>query len=224
MCPVRSKPAPICIIVTSSTAIIERGSAKAVLHPENEAKQMPKLFKIGKPRFSRVTFLLFLRSTCALATLIFVGFSGLLMANDCEMNETAQALLNSVNEARSQRRQCGDQNVDAAEPLSWNCKLQDAASAHSENMAEQAFFSHSGPEGAQVSDRVSSRGYIWSAVGENIAAGQNSVDKVMDGWLSSPGHCTNIMSAEFTEMGAARVEAPGSKYSPFWTQVFGRPR
>ncbi|MGO1693891.1 MAG: CAP domain-containing protein [Marinobacter sp.] len=56
------------------------------------------------------------------------------------------------------------------------------------------------------------------------AAGQNSVDQVVDGWLSSPGHCANIMRVEFTEMGAARIEAPGSKYSPVWTQVFARPR
>lgn len=166
----------------------------------------------------------FPRSSYAVALLAFPGFSGLLVAGDCEMDETDRALLNRVNEARSQPRQCGDQHFDAAEPLSWNCKLEDAARAHSENMAELEFFSHSGPEGVQTGKRVNDRGYSWSAVGENIAMGQNSVDDVVDGWLSSPGHCANIMSTEFTEMGAARVEAPGSQHSPFWTQVFARPR
>ncbi len=185
---------------------------------------MAKSTKVIKPSFFRVTDFLFLRSACTLAALAFLCFPGFLLASECGMGETDRALLNAVNEARSQPRQCGDQNVDAAEPLSWNCQLEDAARAHSKDMAEQAFFSHSGPDGAQVGDRVSGRGYTWSAVGENIAAGQNSVDNVMDGWLSSPGHCANIMSTKFSEMGAARVEAPGSKYSPFWTQVFGRPR
>lgn len=156
--------------------------------------------------------------------LAFLGFSDFLVASDCEMDETDRALLNRVNEARSQPRQCGDQNFDAAEPLSWNCKLTDAARAHSEEMVELEFFSHTGPEGREIGERVSQRNYTWSAVGENIAAGQNSVDKVVDGWLSSPGHCANIMRAEFTEMGAARIEAPGSKYSPLWTQVFARQR
>jgi uncharacterized protein YkwD len=87
-------------------------------------------------------------------------------------------------------------------------------------MAELEFFSHTGPDGAEIGERENNRNYRWSAVGENIAAGQSSVDA----WLSSPGHCANIMSAEFTEMGAARIEAPGSQYSPFWTQVFARPR
>lgn len=166
----------------------------------------------------------FPRSPYALAPLVFLGFSGFLAAGDCEMDETDRALLNRVNEARSQPRQCGDQDFDAAEPLSWNCKLEEAARAHSEDMAELEYFSHTGPEGVQTGERVNDRSYSWSAVGENIAAGQNSVDDVVDGWLSSPGHCANIMKAEFTEMGAARIEAPGSQYSPFWTQVFARPR
>ena len=163
-------------------------------------------------------------SSNALALLVTLGFPGFLVAAQCEMGETGQALLDRVNEARSQPRQCGDQDFDAAEPLSWNCKLEEAARAHSEDMAEQEYFSHTGPEGAQAGERVSERGYNWSAVGENIARGQKSVDDVVNGWLSSPGHCANIMKAEFTEMGAARVEAPGSQYSPYWTQVFARPR
>ena len=159
----------------------------------------------------------------AFALLGFLGFSGFLVAGECEMDETDRALLDRVNEARSQPRQCGNENFDAAEPLSWNCKLEDAALAHSEDMVEREYFSHTSLGGVQVGERVRSRGYSWSAAGENIAGGQNSVDDVVDGWLSSPGHCANIMSTKFTEMGAARVEVPGSPYSPSWTQVFGRP-
>jgi len=166
----------------------------------------------------------FPHSSNALALLAILGFPGFLVAGECEMDETDRALLDRVNEARSQPRQCGDQDFGAAEPLSWNCKLEEAARAHSEDMAEQEYFSHTGPEGVQTGERVNDRGYSWSAVGENIAGGQKSVDDVVDGWLSSPGHCANIMKAEFTEMGGARVEAPDSKYSPFWTQVFAQPR
>lgn len=166
----------------------------------------------------------FLHLPFTLALLVVSGYSGILMAGECEMDKTDRALLNRVNEARSQPRQCGDENFAAAEPLSWNCKLAEAAQAHSADMVEQEFFSHTGPEGDQTPKRVNESGYSWSAVGENIASGQNSVDHVVDGWLSSPGHCANIMNAEFTEMGAARVEASGSPYSPFWTQVFARPR
>ena len=164
------------------------------------------------------------RLSYALTLMVFLGLSGSLEAGDCAMDETDRSLLNRVNEARSQPRQCGNEDFNAVDPLSWSCKLEEAARGHSEDMAELEFFSHTGPEGSQIGERVSERHYQWSAVGENIAAGQNSVDEVVDGWLSSPGHCANIMHAEFTEMGAARIEAPGSQYSPFWTQVFARPR
>lgn len=60
------------------------------------------------------------------------------------------------------------------------------------------------------------------AVGENIAVGHTDVVMVIEGWLSSPGHCANIMRDAFTEMGAAMVEADGSE--PYWTQVLARPR
>jgi uncharacterized protein YkwD len=161
----------------------------------------------------------------ALALLVFPGFSASLVADDgCKMDETDRTLMNRINEARSQPQQCGNQNFHAVAPLAWNCKLQDAAQVHSKNMAELEFFSHTGPDGAGVSERVNKAHYRWSAVGENIAAGQISVDEVVDAWLSSPGHCANIMNAKFTETGAARITAPSSQYSPFWTQTFARPR
>jgi uncharacterized protein YkwD len=159
-----------------------------------------------------------------LTLLIIIVFPGFLVAGDCELDEADQSLLNRVNEARSQPLQCGKQDFSAASSLVWNCKLADAAQAHSKNMAELEFFSHTSPNGTEIGERVSNQNYRWLAVGENIAAGQNSVDEVVDAWLSSPGHCVNIMSAKFTEMGAARIEAPSSQYSPFWTQVFARPR
>lgn len=165
-----------------------------------------------------------LRQTKVVTLLLFLGLPGLLIAAECALDETDRALLERVNEARSAPRQCGSEGFEAAPPLSWNCKLRDAAQAHSEAMAELEFFSHTGPDGVQLGERVTNRNYRWLAVGENIAAGQNSVDLVVDRWLSSPGHCANIMNAEFTETGAARVEAPGSRYSPYWTQVFARPR
>ena len=152
------------------------------------------------------------------------GDQGRRQSGRCQVGETGQDLLERINRVRSEGRQCGDRFFEAAGPLSWSCKLEAAAHSHSTAMAQQNFFGHIGPDGVKLGERVTRSGYNWSAVGENIAAGQGSVDEVVTGWLSSPGHCTNIMKAAFTEMGAARVVEPGSQYSPLWTQVFGRPR
>jgi len=50
-------------------------------------------------------------------------------------------------------------------------RLADAAQKYSDTMAAHDHFSHTGPDGSQVGDRVQRAGYEWSAVGENIARG-----------------------------------------------------
>lgn len=142
----------------------------------------------------------------------------------CEV-ETYQAdLLELVNAARSEARMCGDTHYAAAAPLTYSCTLEEAAQAHSSDMATYNFFSHTGSDGLSVGARVTATGYPWSIVGENIAAGYSSPSAVMAGWLDSPGHCANIMRDSFSEFGTARVAGDGTDYANYWTQVFAHPR
>ncbi|TMU24988.1 CAP domain-containing protein [Halomonas sp. ATBC28] len=143
---------------------------------------------------------------------------------ECELNDQQQEMLSQINEARSQARQCGDQQFEAVESLAWSCKLEAAAKSHSQDMAENDYFSHTDPEGAGIEQRVGNQDYVWQAVGENIAAGLISVSAVVEGWLDSPGHCRNIMNDAFTEMGMAKAEDSESRYSTYWTQTLGNPR
>lgn len=139
--------------------------------------------------------------------------------------EAGAMLLRAVNRARSIDRECGERHFTAAPALTWNGALGDAALAHSQDMARQRYFSHAGKDGAQVADRAGRAGYRWRAIGENIAAGQESPDEAMAGWLASPGHCANIMNRFFTEMGAAYGLSTGrDKPHVYWTQVFGQPK
>jgi len=39
--------------------------------------------------------------------------------------------------------------------------------------------------------------------------------------LASPAHCTNIMNANFKEIGVAVVTDASSEYGIYWTQSFG---
>ncbi|MEE1673760.1 CAP domain-containing protein [Agarivorans aestuarii] len=138
-------------------------------------------------------------------------------------DSSVQALmLDAVNQARSVGRDCGDTFYPAVAALTSNLKLQLAAEEHSNNMANYDFFSHTGLDGSSVATRVSRQGYSWSNVGENIAAGQRSVEAAMNGWLNSSGHCANIMNANYRELGAAKAENASSSYGIYWTQVFAR--
>ena len=44
---------------------------------------------------------------------------------------------------------------------------------------------------------------------------------VVSGWMSSPGHCANIMNAGFTDIGVGYAFVAGSPYGSYWTQDFG---
>ncbi len=73
---------------------------------------------------------------------------------------------------------------------------------------------------------VLAAGYTWNAIRENISAGlgRRQVSQVVEALLNSPGHCSNIMFSYFTEFGATKVENSASRYTVYWTHVFGRPR
>ena len=145
-------------------------------------------------------------------------------SNECELDEIEVEMLSQINAARATARMCGTDSYAATTQLQWNCSLKQAALAHSTDMETNNFFSHTGSDGLQVSDRVNAENYSWMAVGENIAAGQTTVSQVMQGWLNSPGHCSNIMSASYTEVGASLVSSTTADYPTYWTQVFAAAR
>jgi uncharacterized protein YkwD len=92
-------------------------------------------------------------------------------------------------------------------------------------MATKNYFSHISADGRTLADRINATGYAWSSIGENIAAGYSTVDSVMNGWMSSDGHCANIMNASFTEVGLACVPGTaGSSYGTYWTMDLAQAR
>lgn len=138
--------------------------------------------------------------------------------------EAGRMILDLVNAARAQARNCGELHFGAAPPVSWNAQLALTALAHSSDMATHRRFSHQGSDDSEAAQRVTRAGYRWRHVGENIAAGQTSPQEAVEGWIDSPGHCANLMNPQFSEMGAgyavSRVRLPGF---PYWTQVFATP-
>ena len=123
-------------------------------------------------------------------------------------------MLQLVNAVRKKGCQCGDTYYYPAAPLTWNTKLEEAAYNHSSDMAKNKYFSHQAADGSRGSTRLERVGYNWKAFGENIGQGYKTEKEMLQGWLESPGHCKNIMSQNFKEMGVARV-------GTLWTQEFG---
>lgn len=127
--------------------------------------------------------------------------------------EEAQEMLNLVNGIRADR---------GIMPLVLNANLNTAAYDHSDDMAHNNYFSHTGLDGSNFSQRVGDAGYSGSPRGENIAAGNSSVSATFNQWVNSSGHLNNMLNANANEMGVGHASYSGSTYTHYWTQVFGK--
>ena len=131
-------------------------------------------------------------------------------------------MLNGVNAKRGAGAVCGGVVYPAVGGLRWNTKLQQAATVHSLDMSNNNFFSHTGSDGSRLGQRISAQGYSYSKVGENIAAGQPDIASVIDDWMNSPSHCSNIMTASFVDLGVSCINSnPSSTYKIYWTMEMG---
>lgn len=101
-------------------------------------------------------------------------------------------------------------------PLRVDDRLVKAAQAHSTDMAERGYFSHTTPEGVDPSERMLAAGFNGSRVAENIAAGQSTPEAVMNSWMNSPGHRGNILDCDLSLIGVG-LDKRGWR----WTQNFG---
>lgn len=127
-----------------------------------------------------------------------------------------ERVLELVNQRRAQGADCGSEgSFDPTRALVMDPILQCAARLHSVDMAERDFWGHTNPDGEGPFERIEAAGYTggWPQ-GENIAAGYPTPEAVVDGWMKSDGHCSNIMEPGFTEIGVG-------VYQNYWTQKFG---
>ena len=110
---------------------------------------------------------------------------------------------------------------NAVEPLKLCNTLNKSAQGYAEVMATQNFFDHEGQDGSTPSQRAQSAGYGYYGVGENIAAGQTSIEEVMTGWKNSPGHFKNMIKSEYMHVGFGMAINQETTYKTWWVQNFG---
>jgi uncharacterized protein YkwD len=118
--------------------------------------------------------------------------------------------------------------IENGVPALQTCKtLQLAAQRYSDYMATENFLSHTGKDGSSVGDRLMKAGFLWknskspSYIGENIAAGQKTVQEVVKSWTKSRSHFKNMISKNFTHAGFGMSKSTKSSYGIYWVQNFG---
>jgi len=117
-------------------------------------------------------------------------------------------VLTLVNEARA---------TAGCRPVVADAALATVARAHSADMRDRDYFSHTSPEGLSPFDRARAAGVAYARA-ENIAYGQRDAAAVMQAWMGSAGHRANILDCALTKLGVGVAEGPGG---PWWTQLFG---
>jgi uncharacterized protein YkwD len=137
-----------------------------------------------------------------------------------ELEEQTLALVNARRAEGADCRTAG--NFAPSEPLAMDPALRCAARVHSADMDAREFFEHTNPSGESPFERMENAGYAFSTAGENIDGGATDAEAVMQQWMGSDGHCSNIMNPAFRDIGIGYH--PGGEYGHLWTQTFAAPR
>jgi hypothetical protein len=87
--------------------------------------------------------------------------------------------------------------------LNQNAKLAAAAQAKAENMFEEQYWDHFGPNGESPWQFITAAGYNYVYAGENLAKGFRTAEGVVEAWMASPTHRDNILSGNYKDIGVA---------------------
>ncbi len=105
--------------------------------------------------------------------------------------------------------------------LTINWEVARCARLKSQDMIDKKYFAHQSPTYGTPFQMMTSFGIKYTAAAENIAYGQRTPAEVMTGWMNSPGHRSNILSKNVTQIGVGAAKA--SNGTLYWTQMFIRP-
>lgn len=115
-----------------------------------------------------------------------------------------------------------ERSIEGLTPVLESPVLTKLAEDYACRMIDDGFFDHFDPTGAGPAERAAEKGYLFLAIGENLAAGQQTPAEVMDVWMRSPSHRAIILDPRWEEVGVA--VRSGGTYAIYWVQEFGVPK
>lgn len=91
----------------------------------------------------------------------------------------------------------------------------DALNSAAEKRASElsSVFDHARPDGTDCFTVLDEYNISYGAAGENIAGGYYTPASVVDGWMNSPGHKSNILGSYFSKIGVGYCDGN-------WCQIF----
>ncbi len=107
-------------------------------------------------------------------------------------NTSTQGLLNATNQRRA---------AAGVANLSANSKLNQAAQAKANDMANRNYWAHNTPEGSPPWTFITNAGYSYDKAGENLACGFDESSDVVTGWYNSSSHKENLLHPSYKDVG-----------------------
>lgn len=106
--------------------------------------------------------------------------------------------------------------------LTVNRELSIVAQRKADDMVHKAYFAHYSPLGVSPWDWFREVGYNYVYAGENLAVHFTTLDTLMQAWMHSPSHRTNIMNKHYLETGVGIAQGTRNGIAGwFIVQVFG---
>ncbi len=150
--------------------------------------------------------------------LIAAGVQTATSADTSGSNSIRQRMIARVLELTNAER-----NRFGLKPLRYESRLEKAAQWMAEDMAIKGYFSHTDSMNRSIGQRVPSFGYSnYQNLRENLAAGHQTPEEVVEGWMKSPGHRDAILCPKCEHIGIGFFTMEESKYKIYWVQEFGR--
>jgi uncharacterized protein YkwD len=105
---------------------------------------------------------------------------------------STSALLTETNAERTKQNE---------QPLTLDTRLAAAAQAKANDMAAHNYWAHTSPDGKTPWTFISGSGYQYQSAGENLAYGFAGASQSVAGWMASPEHRSNILNANYQNVG-----------------------
>lgn len=102
--------------------------------------------------------------------------------------------------------------------LKANWEVCRVARYKSQDMIDKRYFAHQSPTYGSPFNMMENFGIRFSAAGENIAYGQRTPQEVMNSWMNSPGHRSNILNRTYNQIGVGVAKSSNGTF--YWTQMF----
>lgn len=136
-------------------------------------------------------FIQSMRSVFILATVL--GSAGMMAAAEI----TSDTVVSEMNIRRA---------AAGLPALRHDDRLLRAADSRMRDMENLAYWGHTAPDGRSPFEMIRPQGYDYRYAGENLAAGFETAELLVQSWMESKGHRDNIMSPVYQDCGVSVID------------------